>query len=57
MALASFLKAVGYVIPLMDEEYSNYYTSQIIEIVIREFQSPDEEMEKVVLKVVSQAQA
>jgi splicing factor 3B subunit 1 len=53
-ALASFLKAVGYVIPLMDEEYSNYYTSQIMEIVIREFQSPDEEMKKVVLKVVSQ---
>ncbi|KAH9879103.1 U2 snRNP component prp10 [Plenodomus biglobosus] len=53
-ALAAFLKAVGYVIPLMDEEYSNYYTSQIMEIVIREFQSPDEEMKKVVLKVVSQ---
>jgi splicing factor 3B subunit 1 len=28
-ALASFLKALGYVIPLMDEEYSNDYTSQI----------------------------
>ncbi|KAF2662955.1 ARM repeat-containing protein [Lophiostoma macrostomum CBS 122681] len=53
-ALASFLKAVGFIIPLMDEEYSNYYTSQIMEIVIREFQSPDEEMKKVVLKVVSQ---
>jgi splicing factor 3B subunit 1 len=38
----------------MDEEYSNYYTSQIMEILIREFQSPDEEMKKVVLKVVSQ---
>ncbi|KAF2750747.1 ARM repeat-containing protein [Sporormia fimetaria CBS 119925] len=53
-ALAAFLKAVGYIIPLMDEEYSNYYTSQIMESVIREFQSPDEEMKKVVLKVVSQ---
>jgi splicing factor 3B subunit 1 len=53
-ALAAFLKAVGFVIPLMDEEYSNYYTSQIMEIVIREFQSPDEEMKKTVLKVVSQ---
>ncbi len=52
--LAAYLKAVGYVIPLMDEEYSNYYTTQIMEIVIREFQSPDEEMKKVVLKVVSQ---
>ncbi|TKA67050.1 hypothetical protein B0A55_11069 [Friedmanniomyces simplex] len=52
--LAGFLKAVGYIIPLMDEEYSNYYTGQIMEILLREFQSPDEEMKKVVLKVVSQ---
>jgi splicing factor 3B subunit 1 len=53
-SLASFLKAIGYIIPLMDEEYSNYYTGQIMDSVIREFQSPDEEMKKVVLKVVSQ---
>lgn len=52
--LAGFLKAVGYIIPLMDEEYANYYTSQIMEILLREFQSPDEEMKKVVLRVVSQ---
>lgn len=52
--LAGFLKAVGYIIPLMDEEYGNYYTSQIMEILLREFQSPDEEMKKVVLKVISQ---
>jgi splicing factor 3B subunit 1 len=53
-ALTSFLKAVGFIIPLMDEEYSNYYTGQVMEVVIREFQSPDEEMKKVVLKVISQ---
>ncbi|KAF2163872.1 hypothetical protein M409DRAFT_25647 [Zasmidium cellare ATCC 36951] len=52
--LAGFLKAVGFVIPLMDEEYSSYYVSQIMEILLREFQSPDDEMKKVVLKVVSQ---
>lgn len=52
--LTGFLKAVGYVIPLLDEEHANYYTAQIMEIVLREFQSPDEEMKKVVLKVVSQ---
>ncbi|KAJ5267516.1 splicing factor 3B subunit 1 [Penicillium angulare] len=52
--LAAFLKAVGYIIPLMDEEYANYYTTQIMEILLREFSSPDEEMKKVVLKVVSQ---
>lgn len=52
--LAGFLKAVGYIIPLMDEEYAFYYTSQIMEILLREFSSPDDEMKKVVLKVVSQ---
>lgn len=52
--LTAFLKAVGYIIPLMDEEYANYYTSQIMEILLREFSSPDEEMKKVVLKVISQ---
>ncbi|PHH74445.1 hypothetical protein CDD80_3076 [Ophiocordyceps camponoti-rufipedis] len=55
--LAGFLKAVGYIIPLMDEEYANYYTTQIMEILLREFSSPDEEMKKVVLKVVSQCAA
>jgi splicing factor 3B subunit 1 len=52
--LAGFLKAVGYVVPLMDEEFANYYVSQIMEILLREFSSPDEEMKKVVLKVLSQ---
>ncbi|KAF1969210.1 ARM repeat-containing protein [Bimuria novae-zelandiae CBS 107.79] len=53
-ALAAFLKAIGFLVVLMDEEYSNYYTSQVMPIVIREFQSPDEEMKKVVLLVTSQ---
>ena len=52
--LAGYLKAVGYLIPLMDEEYANYYTSQIMQILLREFSTPDEEMKKVVLKVISQ---
>ncbi|KAK1764691.1 armadillo-type protein [Phialemonium atrogriseum] len=53
-SLAGYLKAVGYIIPLMDEDYANYYTTQIMEILLREFASPDEEMKKVVLKVISQ---
>lgn len=52
--LAGFLKAVGYIIPLMDEESANFFTNQIMPILLREFSSPDEEMKKVVLKVVSQ---
>lgn len=52
--LAAFLKAIGYLIPLMDAEYANYYTKEVMIILIREFQSPDEEMKKIVLKVVKQ---
>ena len=52
--LTAFLKAVGALIPLMDEEFANYYVEQIMEILLREFSSPDEEMKKVVLKVLSQ---
>ncbi|KAF7232024.1 hypothetical protein EG68_10137 [Paragonimus skrjabini miyazakii] len=52
--LAAFLKAIGYLIPLMDAEYANYYTREVMLILIREFLSPDEEMKKIVLKVVKQ---
>lgn len=38
----------------MDAEYANYYTRETMVIVVREFQSPDEEMKKIVLKVVKQ---
>ena len=34
----------------MDAEYANYYTREVMLILIREFQSPDEEMKKIVLK-------
>lgn len=49
--LAAFLKAIGFLIPLMDAEYASYYTREVMLILIREFASPDEEMKKIVLKV------
>lgn len=49
-----YQQAIGYLIPLMDAEYANYYTREVMLILIREFQSPDEEMKKIVLKVVKQ---
>lgn len=52
--LAAFLKAIGFIIPLMDDEYANYYAREVNSILIREFRSPDEEMKAVVLKVVMQ---
>lgn len=53
-ALSSFLRCIGFIIPLMDPEYANYYTKEVMAILLREFDSPDEDMKKVVLKVVQQ---
>ncbi|KAI8811744.1 splicing factor 3B subunit 1 [Cladochytrium replicatum] len=52
--LAAFLKAIGFIIPLMDSEYAGQYTKEVMVTLVREFQSPDEEMKKIVLKVVKQ---
>lgn len=52
--LAAFLKSIGFIIPLMDAMYANYYTREVMVVLVREFQSPDEEMKKIVLKVVKQ---
>ncbi|CCE93437.1 U2 snRNP complex subunit HSH155 TDEL_0G00700 [Torulaspora delbrueckii] len=50
--LASFLRALGNLIPLMDAEYAGYYTEEIMRVVNREFDSPDDEMKKAVLMVL-----
>jgi splicing factor 3B subunit 1 len=55
--LAAFLKAVGFVIPLMEESYASHYTRLIMPVLLREFRSPDEEMKRVVLKVIQQCVA
>ncbi|CRG99839.1 splicing factor 3B subunit 1, putative [Plasmodium relictum] len=52
--LAAFLKAIGLIIPLMDSYHANYYTREVMIILINEFNSPDEEMKKIVLKCVKQ---
>lgn len=56
--LASFLKCIGSIIPLMVynpnyEEYSNYYTKELMTVIIREFNSPDNEMKKAILKIMN----
>ena len=55
--LAAFLKAAGFIIPLMDPEWADHFTKELMKVLTREFQSPDEEMKKIVLKVVSQCAA
>lgn len=53
-ALAAFLKAIGFIIPLMDSDHAGEYTKIVTPVLIREFQNPDDEMKKIVLKVVKQ---
>ncbi|EMD38371.1 hypothetical protein CERSUDRAFT_93900 [Gelatoporia subvermispora B] len=56
-SLAAFLKAIGFILPLMDPEYVSYYIKEVTIILIREFQTSNEEMKKIVLKVVQQCAA
>lgn len=53
-ALAAFIKAVGYVVPLMDKEYASFYSKEVLNVLVREFSTPDEEMKKILLKVLKQ---
>jgi len=55
--LAAFLKAIGFIIPLMDPENASEYTELVMAVLVREFDTPDEEMKKIVLKVVKQCVA
>lgn len=55
--LAAYLKAIGFIIPLMDAEHAFYYTREVMVVLKREFATPDEEMKKIVLKVVKQCVA
>ena len=52
--LAAFLKAIGYIIPLMDTAYAAHFTQVVMPVVTREFANPDEEMKKILLKVIKQ---
>lgn len=62
--LAAMLKAIGFIIPLMEPEHARIILERnkdgkrsLIDTIVREFASPDEEMKKIVLKVVKQCVA
>lgn len=56
-ALAAFLKAIGFLLPLMSSEVASHFIKHMIDVVIREFSNNEDEMKKVVLKVVKQCVA
>ena len=47
--LASFLRCFASFVPLMDPEYSAFYTKELIRIVRKELNSPDDDMRRAVL--------
>ncbi|EGW35457.1 uncharacterized protein SPAPADRAFT_53713 [Spathaspora passalidarum NRRL Y-27907] len=56
-ALAAFLKCIGNIIPLMYynsnyEEFSNYYTRELVNVLAKEFTSPDEDMRRTILRII-----
>ena len=56
-ALAAFLKAIGFIIPLMDSDHAYEITKILTPVLIREFTTNENETKKIVLKVVKQAVA
>ena len=52
--LAAFLKAIGFLIPLMDAGNASYYSREVMVVLIREFAKPDDDMKRIVLQVVKQ---
>ena len=46
---------MGNIIPLMKKEHVNEYSMLIIKVLIKEFSSPEDEIKKIVLKVLNEA--
>ena len=52
--LAAFLKCLGCIIPLMDDEDAVQSVQRVTPVLVREFESPDEDIKKIILKAVKQ---
>lgn len=52
--LAAYLKAIGYIIPLMDEDLASKYTRDVISTLSKLFTVTDSDTKGIVLKVVEQ---
>jgi splicing factor 3B subunit 1 len=53
-ALAAFLKAVGQLLGLMAPEQAAFYGRELLPTLTREFSAPDDEMRRIVLRVIRQ---
>ncbi|KAF0973553.1 hypothetical protein FDP41_008257 [Naegleria fowleri] len=55
--LAAYIKAVGHIIPLMDPVQAKKYTNAVIEHIVRQYDTQEEEMKRIVLKAIAQCVA
>lgn len=53
--MIAFLKAIGNIIPLMDEKYGNKYTNLVLKIIKKDLSSPEDELKKALLKILYEA--
>lgn len=51
---AACLKAFGNVVPLLEVEYCNFYTEKLSSKIISEFDSPDDDLRRVIMQVLRQ---
>lgn len=49
--LSQFLRALGNLIPLMDKEYSEYYSADLIRVMSKELNNPDDDLRRSILIV------
>lgn len=52
--LGAYLKAVGYIIPLMDPKHTSKYTESVLPAIVNQFRTNEEELRKIILKVLKQ---
>ena len=41
-SLGAFLKAIGFIIALMDEKHTSQYTKSVMPTILRQFENPEE---------------
>ena len=56
-SLGAFLKAVGFIFPLMEAKHASQYIRTIMPNLVKQFETPDDEMKKIILKVLKQIMA
>lgn len=52
--LAAYIKALGFIIPLMEDSHASYHARELMLVLVRQFNTNEPEMKGIILKVVRQ---